>query len=96
MQISPSIDLSAYIKHYLFLTTKNKAVKKLRLFSDGNTGMVFSFKDQLISHFNKLNVPHYLPDSFIYGQLSAYKDLYCMGEISLMIIVFHPHGLKIF
>jgi AraC-like DNA-binding protein len=94
MQVSPSIDLSAYIKHYLFLTTKNKEVKKLRLFSDGNTGMVFSFKDQLISQFNRLNVPQYLPDSFIYGQLSSFKDLYCIGETSLMIIVFHPHGLS--
>ncbi|MGY0037177.1 AraC family transcriptional regulator [Pedobacter sp. NJ-S-72] len=94
MQVSPSIDLSAYIKHYLFLTTKNKEVKKLRLFSDGNTGMVFSFKDQLISQFNKRNTPYYLPDSFIYGQLSSFKDLYCMGETSLMIVVFHPHGLS--
>jgi AraC-like DNA-binding protein len=94
MQISPSIDLSAYIKHYLFLTAKNEEVKKLRIFSDGNTGIVFSFKDQLISQFNKLNAPCYLPDSFIYGQLSSFKDLYCMGETSLMIIVFHPHGLR--
>jgi len=94
MQLSPSIDLSAYIKHYLFLTTQNKEVKKLRLFSDGNTGMVFSFKDQLISQFNRLNAHCYLPDSFIYGQLSSFKDLYCIGETSLMIVVFHPHGLS--
>ena len=94
MQISPSSDLSAYIKHYLFLTTKNKEAKKLRIFSDGNTGMVFSFKDPLISQFNKPATPYYLPDSFIYGQLSSFKDLYCAGETSLMIIVFHPHGLS--
>ncbi|MBB5638735.1 AraC-like DNA-binding protein [Pedobacter cryoconitis] len=94
MQVLPAIDLSAYIKHYLFLNTKNKEVKKLRLFSDGNTGMVFSFKNQLIAQFSGPNTPVYLPDSFIYGQLNSFKDLYCKGETSLMIIVFHPHGLN--
>lgn len=94
MQISPSIDLSATIKHYLFLTTKSEEVKKLRLFSDGNTGMVFSFKNPLISHFTGSDIPVELPDSFIYGQLDAYQDLYCQGETSLMIVVFHPHGLS--
>ncbi|QNK63670.1 AraC family transcriptional regulator [Pedobacter sp. PAMC26386] len=94
MQVSPSKDLSAYIKHYLFLTTTNQEVKKLRLFSDGNTGMVFSFKDRLISGFTALGTPCYLPDSFIYGQLNSFKDLYCIGQTALMIVVFHPHGLS--
>ncbi|KIO78499.1 hypothetical protein TH53_03410 [Pedobacter lusitanus] len=94
MQISPSTDLSAFIKHYLFLTTNNKEVKKLRLFSDGNTGMVFSFKNPLIAAFTREHNPGYLPGTFVYGQLSSFKDLYCMGETSLMIVVFHPHGLS--
>jgi len=94
MQVSPSIDLSATIKHYLFLTTQSEEVKKLRLFSDGNTGMVFSFKNLLISHFTRMDIPVELPDSFIYGQLDSYQDLYCQGETSLMIVVFHPHGLS--
>lgn len=94
MQVSPSIDLSATIKHYLFLTTQSEEVKKLRLFSDGNTGMVFSFKHPLISHFNGSDIPVELPASFLYGQLDAYQDLYCKGETSLMIVVFHPHGLS--
>lgn len=94
MQVSPSIDLSATIKHYLFLTTKSEEVRKLRLFSDGNTGMVFSFKNPLISHFTGPDIPVELPDSFIYGQLDSFQDLYCQGETSLMIVVFHPHGLS--
>lgn len=94
MQVSPSIDLSAMIKHYLFLTTQTEEIKKLRLFSDGNTGMVFSFKNPLISHFTSPDIPVELPGSFIYGQLDAYQDLYCQGETSLMIVVFHPHGLS--
>ncbi|WP_198163604.1 AraC family transcriptional regulator [Pedobacter cryoconitis] len=90
----PSLDLSATIKHYLFLTTQSEEVKKLRLFSDGNTGMVFSFKTPLISHFAGSGIRVELPDSFIYGQLDSFQDLYCQGETSLMIVVFHPHGLS--
>ena len=49
MQVSPSKELSQYIKHYLFLDNTETAIQKLRLFSDGNTGVVFSLKSKLIS-----------------------------------------------
>lgn len=94
MQILPAVELSGFIKHYLFLETKPAEIKKLRLFSDGNTGLVFSFKNKLISQYSSLDNPGYLPDSFVYGQISSFKDLYCQGETSLMIVVFHAYGIN--
>jgi AraC-like DNA-binding protein len=96
MQIIPSIELSGFIKHYLFLETQAGEVKKLRLFPDGNTGLVFSFRNKLIRQFKECNTPDYLPDSFVYGQIDSFKDLYCQGETSLMIVVFHPYGISRF
>ncbi|WP_306621891.1 helix-turn-helix domain-containing protein [Chryseobacterium ginsenosidimutans] len=93
MQILPALELSGFIKHYLFVETKTETTKKLRLFSDGNMGLVFSFKNKMIKQFSLLNIPAYLPDSFVYGQIKSYRDLYCNGETSLMIVVFHSYGL---
>ena len=93
MQVSPSKELSPYIKHYLFLDNTETAVQKFRLFSDGNTGLVFSLKSKLISGINKYEVKDYLPSSFLYGQLNGYKDLYSENEITLIIVVFQPNGI---
>lgn len=93
MQVSPSKELSPYIKHYLFLDNTETAVQKFRLFSDGNTGLVFSTKSKLISGINKYEVKDYLPSSFLYGQLNGYKDLYSENEITLIIVVFQPNGI---
>ncbi|WP_306353025.1 helix-turn-helix domain-containing protein [Flavobacterium sp. '19STA2R22 D10 B1'] len=94
MQLNPSIVLSGIIKHYLFLDTQAEEVKKLRLFSDGNMGLVFSFKNNLIQGFTTQNIPEYLPDTFVYGQLNSFKNLYCQGDTSLLIVVFHAYGLN--
>lgn len=93
MQISPSKELSQYIKHYLFLDNTETAVQKFRLFSDGNTGLVFSVKSKLISGINKYEIKEYLPASFLYGQLNGFKDLYAENEITLIIVVFQPSGI---
>ncbi len=94
MQVSPSKELSQYIKHYLFLDNTETAVQKFRLFSDGNTGLVFSVKSKLISGINKYEVKEYLPASFLYGQLNGFKDLYSENKITLIIVVFHPNGIN--
>ncbi|CAC9973831.1 AraC family transcriptional regulator [Flavobacterium panici] len=94
MQASPSKELSQYIKHYLFLDNTETAVQKFRLFSDGNTGLVFSVKSKLISGINKYEVKEYLPASFLYGQLNGFKDLYSENEITLIIVVFQPSGIN--
>ncbi|WP_428230489.1 AraC family transcriptional regulator [Flavobacterium sp.] len=93
MQVSPPKELSPYIKHYLFLDNQETAIQKLRLFSDGNTGIVFSLKSKLISEISDLKIKKYLPTSFLYGQLNGFKDIYSDPEITLIIVVFQPNGI---
>jgi AraC-like DNA-binding protein len=93
MQVLPSIELFPYIKHYLFLRSERKGIKKLRLFSDGNTGIVFTFRNPLISNYKNFRLPYKLPDTFLYGQLTEYKDIFLLGETSLIIVVFQPSGV---
>ncbi|PIF32369.1 AraC family transcriptional regulator [Flavobacterium sp. 9] len=93
MQVLPSKELSPYIKHYLFLDNQETAIQKLRLFSDGNSGVVFSFKSKLIADITNNQVKNYLPDSFLYGQLNGFKDIYSHDEITLIIVVFQPSGI---
>ncbi|MBO9583224.1 MAG: AraC family transcriptional regulator [Flavobacterium sp.] len=93
MQVLPSKELAPYIKHYLFLENTDRAIQKLRLFSDGNTGIVFSFQNRLISGINK-ETKEYLPSSFLYGQLDGFKDIYSDHEFTLVIVVFQPNGMN--
>lgn len=93
MQVSPSKELSPYIKHYLFLDNAATDIQKLRMFSDGNTGVVFSLKSKLISRIDNLGVTDYLPNSFLYGQLKGFKDIYSNDAITLIIVVFQPNGI---
>ena len=94
MQVIPSKELLPFIKHYLFLDYKGTGINKLRLFSDGNTGMVFSYNGNLISDIQKSRQIDYLPKSFVYGQISEYKNLYSEKNASLIIVVFQPNGIK--
>ncbi|WP_158795516.1 DUF6597 domain-containing transcriptional factor [Pedobacter sp. L105] len=96
MQVLPSKPLSHLIKHYLFVESNTRNIKKFRLFPDGNTGIVFSFHNKLISGSSTFNQVDYLPDSLVYGQINSFKDIFCINETSLLIIVFHPHGLHQF
>jgi len=94
MQVLPSKELMPFIKHYLFLESERNSIKKFRLFSDGHTGMVFSFKGNLISNIQNKALLDYLPASFVYGQISEFKDLYLATDASLVIVVFQPAGLN--
>lgn|GEM_PF-157754 len=89
MQILPPKELLPYIKHYLFLESTTAHQKTLRLFSDGNTGMVFLLHQGCLS----VNHSHYLPSSFLYGQISHFQDLVLAERTSFIIIVFQPNGL---
>jgi AraC-like DNA-binding protein len=94
MQILPSKELLPFIKHYLFLESEGENVKKLRLFSDGNTGMVFSFNSRFIQNSPDNKRLDYLPNAFVYGQISAFKDLYLEKNATLIVIVFQPFGIN--
>ena len=94
MQILPSRELMPFIKHYLFLDIKEKGIKKLRLFSDGNTGIVFSSRRTLLENNNDAQALNYLPKSFLYGQINDFKDIFSVDEVSLAIIVFQSYGIN--
>ena len=94
MQISPSKELLPFIRHYLFLESKGNDLKKLRLFSDGNMGIVFSFKSNLLNGSDKAGQLECLPNSFLYGQILAFQDVCLQNETDLIIVVFQPTGIN--
>ena len=61
----------------------------MRLFSDGNTGIVFLLNEGHLS----INESQQLPASFLYGQISHFQDLALLTQTSFVIIVFQPDGL---
>lgn len=89
MQVLPPEILSPYIKHYLFLESVGDPHKTLRLFSDGNTGIVFLLEQVHLS----TNHSQHLPSSFLYGQISNFQDLALTEQTSFIIVVFQPDGL---
>jgi len=89
MQLPSSPAWSFCLKHYLFL--KCGQGKTLRMFSDGNTGMVFVIKGQLKVK-NADGSANDLPRVFIYGQLDNYRDIYSNVDTEIVIVVFHPYG----
>lgn len=94
MQILPAKELLPFIKHYLFLETKRNGLTQLRLFSDGNMGIVFSFKSNLLNSAGKAGQWECLPGSFLYGQISEFKDVCLKNETDLIIVVFQPAGIN--
>ena len=93
MQMFPSTALSNLVRHYLYVESNTIATKTFRLFPDGNTGIVFSFKNRLISRVSSCHQGNQLPASFIYGPINNFKNIGCVDETSLLIVVFHPYGL---
>lgn len=88
MQILPSLPLRPYIKHYLFIDKDSEKHTSLRIFADGNTGIVFCM-NSLLQDSNGI-----IPASFLYGQLTDYKTLYASrGRLTLAIVVFRPYGI---
>ncbi|ASK29186.1 AraC family transcriptional regulator [Chryseobacterium sp. T16E-39] len=86
MQISPPKQLACYIKHYIFLENPENDSKNMRLFADGNTGLIISADMNMHDSRNKN-----LPLSFFYGQPTHYKDLITKGSFSLLAVVFQPY-----
>lgn len=94
MQILPAKELSPFIRHYLFLRHKGDALQRLRLFSDGHMGIVFSFKGSLFNAANNWVRLDSLPGSFLYGQIYAFKDICLEDQGDLAVVVFQPTGVN--
>lgn len=96
MQVAPSPILADVIKHFLIIESNFSAGTCHRMFSDGNTGMVFNFRDPLLHQDSGKGETALLPQSFVYGQLDAYQNIIAKGKLGLVIAVFHPYGASAF
>lgn len=91
MQISPPEHLAPFIRHYIFLENSEEDIRRLRLFTDGSSGLILSGDMNLYSGISEDRMPL----SFFYGTLNGYKDFSSKGKFSLIAIVFHPYFLNI-
>lgn len=64
--------------------------KNLRLFSDGNMGIVFTSNNNLSLDTDN----NKLPNSFLYGQITQFKDILLSNDTTIIIVVFQPAGIK--
>lgn len=86
MQLPASFQLSGILRHHLSLQGDGSAIRKLRLFADGNTSIVFNASPSLTLHGQTL------PEAFLYGQITRFKDIDCRGPVRLFVVVFRPDG----
>jgi AraC-like DNA-binding protein len=93
MQLAPSPSLSHIVKHYLILERAEDMHMNYRLFSDGNPGLVFHFKNPLIQYDGKATTGTNQPKSFIYGQITHYNDLRSGGALGMLVVVLQPYGI---
>lgn len=63
----------------------------MRFFPDGCHSMVFTFGTPL--HISNTTVPTFLPDSFLYGASTSYKDVTTNNAVQVMVVVFQPYGV---
>jgi AraC-like DNA-binding protein len=90
MQLSPSVSLAGLVRHYLLLESEQDIHLNYRLFSDGNPGIVFHLKASVIQSAENFEV---LPRSFIYGQISQFKDVASNGKLGMLVVVLQPYGI---
>ena len=93
MQFSPSPSLAGIVKHYLIVKDEKDTQLRYRLFSDGNPGIVFHFKNPL-TQVSANNLDAIIqPNSFVYGQVTEYKDLRSNGALGMFVVVLQPYGI---
>ncbi|WP_447767656.1 AraC family transcriptional regulator [Sphingobacterium faecium] len=92
MQLYPSLRLSAIVKHYLIIRNEHEVYANYRLFSDGNPGLVFHFKDPFLQQSDRQS-RYVQPHSFVYGQLTQFNDIRSAGKLEMLIVVLQPHAL---
>ncbi|MBC8985309.1 AraC family transcriptional regulator [Pedobacter sp. N36a] len=93
MQLPPQSLLQGLVKHHLVLNPQTDTQRHYRMFSDGNPGIVFHLKDQLMQWEEGHLIPRIQPRSFVYGQLSHYSTMASSGDLSMIVVVLQPHAL---
>src|SRR5882724_3965374 len=93
MQLPPSASLSNIVKHYLVFESEKEIHLNYRLFSDGNPGIVFHFKNPLIQYTDKHLPGNTQPKSFAYGQITHYNDLMSRGKLGMLVVVLEPYSI---
>ncbi|KQS30854.1 helix-turn-helix domain-containing protein [Dyadobacter sp. Leaf189] len=93
MQRPATTALSQLIKHFLIIDSDVAANRNLRMFSDGNTGMVFNYKDPILIRQDGQPAA-LLPACFMYGPFRQYQDMTATGRIGLLVAVFHPFAFS--
>lgn len=89
--IPPSPVLAPFIRHYWVLNVDTLYVSE-RVTPIGCMQLVFHRGDRMYS----LTDEDVQPRTFIGGQSSGYADLKSTGKVNMIVVVFHPHGLKPF
>ena len=90
MQVKPTPLLSGIVRHFLVIESDTQSA--MRIFSDGNTGVVFNYGDPLFYQNEMHSGPAMLPSSFLYGQLDTYRNVWTHSNIRLLIAVLYPYG----
>ncbi|GGN02957.1 AraC family transcriptional regulator [Dyadobacter beijingensis] len=90
MQINPAFPLSGIVRHFLVIESDRHAM--MRIFSDGNTGIVFNYGDALSYQYETGPGTALLPAGFLYGQLDTFRNVRANGRIRLLIAVLYPFG----
>jgi AraC-like DNA-binding protein len=94
MQLPPHPLLAGLVKHHLILETDADRPLNFRLFSDGNPGIVFHYKNPLKQYAGDPMALAVQPKSFIYGQISHYNDLTGNGKLGMLVVVLQPYGIN--
>jgi len=94
MQLPPSAVLSSIVKHYLILESDQDIHSNYRLFSDGNPGIVFHYKNPFSQLYHNDVVAQMQPRSFVYGQITHYYDLIATGSLGMVVVVLHPYNIN--
>lgn len=90
MQIQAPLELSLFLKHYLFLELNSNVSKKYRLFSNGNPALVFVLNEN--SNDSKIDGV-VIPEIFVFGQITTSIDIQLSGNTKILAIIFQPNGL---
>lgn len=96
MQIPAPHFLTHIVKHFLIVENDCVAHTRLRMFSDGNTGMVFNLGDPLLLLSQDESIREILPAVFVYGQLGHFQNIQTTGKVNILIVVFQPFGISSF